>query len=49
MAKHNFGPVNHSISVDTEFIKYSNKVMNIIDKYAPLKKKLVSGLHENKK
>jgi hypothetical protein len=43
MAKHNFGPVNHSISVDTEFIKYNNQVMNIIDKYAPLKKKLVKG------
>jgi hypothetical protein len=35
--------VNHPILVDTEFMNFNNHVMNIIDKQAPLKKKLVKG------
>jgi hypothetical protein len=43
ISKLNLGPVNHPISVDTEFIRFNNNVMNIIDQHAPLKKKLVKG------
>jgi ribosomal protein L29 len=35
--------INNPISIDTEFIRFNNHVMNILNKYAPLKKKIVKG------
>jgi hypothetical protein len=34
---------NNPISIDTEFIRFNNHVMNMLNKYAPLKKKIVKG------
>jgi hypothetical protein len=35
--------INNPISIDTEFIRFNNHVMNMLNKHAPLKKKIVEG------
>jgi hypothetical protein len=43
ISEHETNINQHPISIDTEFISFNNHVMNMLDKYAPLKKKIVKG------